>query len=201
MGLILCFSSAAFSLRRRFKTNRLSVGTVWKWFQWGFVQPSSHHCTQSIHVPSASKVLAGGVGGSDRRRGSRLCWLGFWEAAHHVHHSATAYSASSNNTRSQSHHLPPLPCQWSSECAVTGNYRITLPQMDSAYSAIWKKEKKLKWNKNNSTDIVSHSFTYCCTQGIYIYSPTRNRCWVIEKLEPSIVLLTCHHREICFNLL
>jgi len=43
--------------------------------------------------------------------------------------------------------------------------------------------------------------TYCCTQGIYIYSTTRNRCWVIEKLEPSIVLLTCHHREICFNLL
>lgn len=98
MGLILCFSSAGFSLRQRFKTNRLSVGTTWKWFWWGFVQPSSHRRAQSIRVPSASEVAAGGVGGSDRRWGSQLCWLGFREAAHCFHYP-TAYCASSNRDR------------------------------------------------------------------------------------------------------
>lgn len=99
MGLILCFSSAGFSLRQRFKTNRLSVGTTWKWFWWGFVQPSSHRCAQSIRVPSASEVSAGSVGGSDRRWGSQLCWLGFREAAHCFHYP-TAYCASSNKRQS-----------------------------------------------------------------------------------------------------
>lgn len=94
------------------------------------------------------------------------------------------------------HHLSPHPCQWSSECAATGNCKITLPKMDSAYSAVWRRKK------NPPAQLLALALlTYCCTQGIYIYSTTRNRCWVIEKLEPSIVLLTCHHREICFNLL
>lgn len=94
------------------------------------------------------------------------------------------------------HHLSQHPCQRSSECAATGNCKITLPKMDSAYSAVWRRKK------TPAAQLLALTlFTYCCTQGIYIYSTTRNRCWVIEKLEPSIVLLSCHHREICFNLL
>lgn len=193
MGLILCFSSAGFSLRQRFKTNRLSVGMTWKWFWWGFVQPSSHRCAQSIRVPSASEVSAGSVGGSDRRWGSQLCWLGFREAAHCFHYP-TAYCASSNKRQS-------ITCH---STRVNGALNV-LPQETA-------KLPFLKWTvltvqfgegkKPPAAQLLALTlFTYCCTQGIYIYSTTRNRCWVIEKLEPSIVLLSCHHREICFNLL
>lgn len=187
MGLIHCFSSAGFSLRQRFKTNRLSVGTTWKWFQWGFIQPSSHHGSENIRVPSASEVFAGGVGGSDKRRGCHLRWLGFWEAAHHLHCSATAYCASSNEIQHQSRQLSPLPCGWSSERAVTGNYKITLSKNGQGLRCHLKKKKtqsspthtfpttttkKLTQKPNPPFPILQLLalvlFTLCCTQGIYI---------------------------------
>lgn len=155
MGLIPCFSSAGFSLRQHFKTNRLSVGTTWKWFQWGFLQPSSHRGVERIRVPSASEVFAAGVGGSDRQRGSHLRWPGFREAPHHLLCFATAYCASRNQTQPQSHQLSPLPLQWSSEPAATETTESAVPKMDRAYSVTWG-NKNQQQNKSPSPLTTMH---------------------------------------------
>lgn len=155
MGLIPCFSSAGFSLRQHFKTNRLSVGTMWKWFQWGFLQPSSHRGVERIRVPSASEVFAAGVGGSDRQRGSHLRWLGFREAPHHLLCFATAYCASRNQIQPQSHQLSQPPLQWSSERAATETTESAVPKMDRAYSVTWG-NKNQQQNKSPSPLTTMH---------------------------------------------
>lgn len=156
MGLIPCFSSAGFSLRQHFKTNRLSVGTMWKWFRWGFLQPSSHHGVESIRVPSASEVFAGGVGGLDRRRGSHLRWLGFQEVPHHLLCFATAHCASRNQVQHQSHQLSPLPFQWSPERAATETTESAVPKTDRAYSVTCGNKKKKNFFKSPSPLTTMH---------------------------------------------
>lgn len=188
MGLIPCFSSAGFSLRERFKTNRLSVGTTWKWFLWGFIQPSSHHGSESTRVAPVSEVFAGDVGGLDQRWGSHLLRPGFREVVHHLHYTARAYCASSNEIQHQSHQLSPLPCRWSAGHAATGNDKITLSKNGQGLQYyLGEKKKRRKQvthtfptnnkkkapNKKTKTTLTSQLlalalFTYRCTEGIYI---------------------------------
>lgn len=153
------------SLRQRFNTNRLSVGSMWKWFQWGFTQPSSHRSSESIRVPSASEVFAGGVGGLDKRRGSRLRWLGFWEVTYHLNCSATAYCASSNEIQHHSHQLSPLPCQRT--CCHRRLQKCPF-QKGTGLTVLFRGEggvKSKKSNQNTPTPrlLALALFTYCCT--------------------------------------
>lgn len=151
MGLIPCFSSAGFSLRQCFKINRLSVGTMWKWFQWGFIQPSSHHSSESVRVSSASEVFAGGVGGSDKRRESHLRWQDFWEVAHHLHYAATAYCASSNKYSIRATNCHHSRVNGALNVLPQETTKSPFPKMDRAYSVIWKKTPNHIPPNNNTT--------------------------------------------------